>query len=273
LPVDSRSAAYITSIGRNTGLHPDFGAGEFDGGPIGIPYVVVDGSQPKVNVTFDIDDESDIGPYPIPANPPIEGGPESTGDRHILIVESGACKLYELWSAYPQTDGSWVAGSGAIWDLNSYLLRPDTWTSADAAGLPILPGLVRYEEVLAGEIRHAIRFTASRTRGSYVWPARHEASSITDLNVPPMGQRFRLKASFDITPYPRNVQVILRAMQVYGVVLADNGSNWFISGVPDDRWNNDELVSRLRQIIGDNFEAIDSSSLLIDSNSGQARQP
>lgn len=273
LPVDSHSAAYINSIGSSTGLHPDFGSGLWAGGPIGIPYVVVDGSTPKVNVTFDIDDQSDVGPYPIPTNVPIEGGSASTGDRHILIVESGACKLYELWAAYPQSDGTWNAGSGAIWDLYSYALRTDTWTSADAAGLQILPGLVRYAEVAAGEIRHAIRFTANETRNTYVWPARHQASGITDPNVPPMGQRFRLKASFDISSYPPNVQVILRAMQVYGIVLADNGSDWYISGVPDENWNNDELVDSLANVTGQYFEAVDTSSLMINSNSGQANQP
>src|SRR6185503_873214 len=215
-----------------------------------------------VNVTFDIDDESDIGPYPIPANPPIEGDPNDDGDRHILIVRSGDCKLFELWAAHLE-NGAWEAGSGAIWDLNSYNLRTDTWTSADAAGLQILPGLVRYDEVAAGEIKHAIRFTANETRGSYLWPARHEASSITDPNVPPMGQRFRLKASFDISPYPPNVRVILRAMQLYGIVLADNGSDWFISGVPDERWDNDELLDALDTVEGDDFEAVNTSSMMI----------
>jgi hypothetical protein len=273
LPLDSRSTAYINSIGRNTGLHPDFGSGLWDGGKIGIPYNIVDSSVPKVNVTFDIDDQSDAGPYPIPSNVAIEGGDPTSGDRHILIVESGACKLYELWAAEKQPDGSWNAGSGAIWDLNSNALRTDTWTSADAAGLQILPGLVRYAEAAAGEIRHAIRFTADATRNSYIWPARHQASDITDPNVPPMGQRFRLKASVDISAYPPKVQAILRAMQVYGLVLADNGSNWYISGVPDEGWNNDELVSSFGGITGDDFEAVDTSSLMIDPNSGQAHQP
>jgi hypothetical protein len=273
LPVDSHSAAYINSIGGTTNLHPDFGSGLWDGGKIGIPYNVVDGSVPKVNVTFSIDDQSDAGPYPIPTNVAIEGGDPTSGDRHILIVESGACKLYELWAAEKQPDGSWDAGSGAIWDLNSNALRTDTWTSADAAGLPILPGLVRFAEASAGEIRHAIRFTADLTRNSYIWPARHQASDITDPNVPPMGQRFRLKASFDISSYPPKVKAILKAMQVYGLVLADNGSNWYISGVPDEGWDNDELVSSFETVVGNNFEAVDTSSLMINSNSGQAHQP
>jgi hypothetical protein len=273
LPVHPHSDAYIDSIGRDIGLHPDFGSGLWEGGPIGIPFVVADGSTPRAAVSFEYADESDPGPYPIPSNPPIEGGSDSDGDRHILIVESSECKLYELYAAYPNDDGSWQAGSGAIWDLSGYGLRPDEWTSADAAGLPILPGLVRYDEVAAGEIRHAIRFTAEVTQRAYIWPARHFASEVTDPSVPPMGQRFRLKASFDLSPYPREVQIILRAMQVYGLILADNGSSWYISGAPDERWNNDELVPLLREVTGDDFEAVDVSGLRIDPNSGQARQP
>jgi hypothetical protein len=271
LPLDPRSAAYVSSIGSATGLHPDFGT-VWNGAPIGIPYNIVTGSQPKVGVTFTYAGESDPGPYPIPANPLIEGGPSSSGDRHILIVDQTHCLLYELFSAYPPSGSTgWRAGSGAIWDLRSHALRPDGWTSADAAGLPILPGLVRYEEVQAGAIQHAIRFTASRTRGSYVWPARHEASSITDLNVPPMGQRFRLKASFDLSGFAPEVQVILRAMQQYGIILADNGANWFIGGSPDPRWNDDILVNQLRLVKGSDFEAVDVSGLLLDPDSGQTR--
>ena len=266
LPLHSRSSAYIASIGRDTSLHPDFGT-VWEGDPIGIPYTTVPGDQPKVAVTFGYDDESDPGPYPIPPNPPIEAG----GDHHILIVDRDHCILYELFGAYQQ-GGNWHAGSGAIFDLRANGLRPAGWTSADAAGLPILPGLVRYEEVAGGEIRHAIRFTAARTQKAYVWPARHYASSITDLNVPPMGQRFRLKASFDISGFSAEVQVILKAMQRYGVILADNGSNWYISGSPDPRWNDDVLVSAFRQIHGSDFEAVDVSGLMIDPDSGQARQ-
>jgi hypothetical protein len=272
LPVDPRSADYITTIGAGTGLHPDFGAGLWDGGPIGIPFVVVPASQPPVPITFDYDDESDPGPYPIPADPPIEGGSQSGGDRHVLVLDSGACRLYETWSSYPQSDGSWHAGSGAVFDLRAQALRPETWTSADAAGLPILPGLVRYDEVASGAIRHAIRFTVARTRQAFVWPARHYASSSTDPARPAMGQRFRLKASFDTSPFSPEVRVILMAMKVYGLILADNGSNWYISGVPDERWDNDALHA-LGQVRGRDFEAVDVSGLMIDPSSGEARQP
>lgn len=271
LPVDPRSAQYIASIGTSVGLHPDFGAGIFDGGPIGIPFNLVPGDQPRVPVSFDFADESDPGPYPIPPGALIEGGPASTGDRHILVVDRDNCRLYELFSAFPQPDGSWQAGSGAVFDLNSYALRPATFTSADAAGLAILPGLVRYDEVAAGEIRHAIRFTAQRTQRLFVWPARHFASSITDPSVPPMGQRFRLKASFDVTPFPQQVRVILQALKTYGLILADNGSNWFLSGAPDPGWDDDVLVTMLRQVRGEQFEAVDASGLLINPDSGQAR--
>lgn len=270
LPVDANSAAYIDTIGADRTLHPDFGAGLWEGGPIGIPYLTVTGSQAKVNVTFDYDDESDIGPYPVPTDAPIEGGPNSDGDRHVLLLDQDACKLYELFYTHPQEDGSWTAGSGAIFDLTSHTLRPDTWTSADAAGLPILPGLVRYDEVASGEIRHAIRFTAPETQRAYVWPARHYASSLTATHYPPLGQRFRLRADFDMTGFSPTIQVILRAMQKYGIILADNGSAWYISGVPDERWDND-LLRELRQISGSNFEAVDVSSLLLYPNSGQVR--
>jgi hypothetical protein len=188
----------------------------------------------------------------------------------VLIVDRDRCRLYELYAAYPQPDGSWRAGSGAVYDLRFNALRPTGWTSADAAGLPILPGLVRYEEVAAGAIRHAVRFTASRTQRAYVWPARHFASSSTDPTRPPMGQRFRLKAGFDVSTFPPRVQVILVALKVYGLILADNGSDWFISGEPDERWGNDELHV-LGQVRGHDFEAVDCSSLMVDPNSGQVR--
>ncbi len=266
LPLHPRSNAYIASIGSDTSLHPDFGT-TWQGSPIGIPYTTVPGDRTKVAVTFEYDDESDPGPYPIPPNPPIEAG----SDHHILIVDRDQCILYELFGAYLQ-NGHWYAGSGAIFDLRANGLRPAGWTSADAAGLPILPGLVRYEEVTAREIRHAIRFTAARTQKAYIWPARHYASSNTDPNVPPMGQRFRLKASFDISGFSAEVQVVLKAMQLYGIILADNGSNWYISGSPDARWNDDVLVNEFRQIHGSDFEAVDVASLMIDPDSGQARQ-
>jgi hypothetical protein len=187
LPLDPSSAAYVNTIGAGSSVHADFGSGLWDGGPIGIPYVVVSGSQPLVSVSFDYSDESDPGPYPIPSDAPIEGGAQSTGDRHVLVLDRDNCVLYELYDARPQTGGGWDAGSGAIYPLDSQALRPAGWTSADAAGLPILPGLVRYDEVAAGEIRHAIRFTAPQTRNTYVWPARHYASSRTGTQYPPMG--------------------------------------------------------------------------------------
>jgi len=269
LPVDARSAAYIANIGPETGLHTDFGSGTWAGGPIGIPYCIVDANQPMVDVSFYYDDESDPGPYPIPPDAPIEGGPASDGDRHVLVLVRGACTLYELYDAHPQPDGSWTAGSGAIYDLSRYALRPDGWTSADAAGLPILPGLIRYEEILAGEIRHAIRFTVAQTRRAYVWPARHYASWSDDLNRPPMGQRFRLRADFDISGYSPINRIILTAMKRYGLILADNGSDWFISGVPDERWDND-VLRELRNVEGSDFEAVDCASLMIDRDSSQA---
>ena len=273
LPVDARSRDYINTIGPAKGLHPDFGAGLWNGGPIGIPYTTVTSTQPLVAVTFDYAGESDPGPYPIPPNAPIEGGPTSTGDRHVLIVNRSTSKLYELYSAYPQPGGAWTAGSGAIYDLRSHALRPATWTSADAAGLPILPGLARYDEVAAGEIKHALRFTCVLTRRTYVWPARHFASSSTDPTRPPMGQRFRLKAAFNVSGYSPQVRVILAALKRYGMILADNGSDWYISGAPDPRWDNDRLVNELRNVKGSDFEAVNCSSLMINPNSGQARQP
>jgi hypothetical protein len=272
LPVDPKSDSYINTIGRDAYVHADFGSGIWppgDGGPIGIPYVVVPGNQARVPISFYYDDESDPGPYPIPDNPPIEGGPNSDGDRHILILDEDNCILYEIYDAYPEEDGSWEAGSGAIYDLSSHMLRPDGWTSADAAGLPILPGLVRYDEVLSGEINHAIRFTVEETRRAYLWPARHFASDLTGQQYPPMGQRFRLRADFNLNGFAPEVQVILRAMKKYGIILADNGSPWFISGVPDERWDNDTL-RQLHQLTGDDFEAVDVSSLMVDPDSGQA---
>ena len=268
LPVSSHSAAYINSIGPSTGFHSDFGSGTWNGEPIGIPYALVTGGQPKVKVTFDYADESDPGPYPIPANAPVEGGSASTGDRHVLLVDTTNCILYELYAAYPQPDGTWQAGSGAIFDLKRNQLRPQGWTSADAAGLPILPGLVRYDEILAGEIKHAIRFTVQVTQKAYLWPARHYASANTATSVPPMGARFRLKSTFDVSGFPPEVQIILKAMKRYGIIVADNGSNWYVSGVPDDRWNNDNLA-KLGKVHGSDFEAIDESGLMMDVNSAQ----
>jgi hypothetical protein len=254
--VDPNSAALIASIGLDRGLHPDFGT-VYDGAPNGIPYTVVDSSQPKVPVSFEYADESDPGPYPIPPDAPIEGGPTSSGDRHVLVVDRDAGLLYELFAAYPDTTGAnWQAGSGAIFDLNSNALRPAGWTSADAAGLPILPGLVRYDEVVEqGAIQHALRFTTSRTRRAYVSPARHYASRLTDANLPPMGMRVRLRSSFDIGPFPPSVQVILTALKTYGMFVADNGSDWYVSGAPDPRWSDDDLAT-IRRVQGRDFEVV-----------------
>jgi hypothetical protein len=262
LSVHARSDQWINTIGRNTGFHMDFGSGTWDGGPIGIPYNVVGSSVPKVSVSFDYDDESDPGPYPIPNNPLIEHG----SDHHILILDNSTCMLYELYDAR-RSGGAWYAGSGAIWDLNSNALRPDTWTSADAAGLPILPGLVRYDEIVSGEIDHAIRFTAENTNG-FIWPARHLTSNNPSApQIPPMGARFRLKASYDISSYPPAMQVILTAMKTYGIILADNGSNWYVSGAPDERWDND-MLHLLDDLTGNDFEAVDTSTLMVDYDSG-----
>lgn len=270
LPVEDNSDAYIAAIGTQDYLHPDFGSGTWEGSPIGIPYVIVSSTQPKVNLTFEYDDESDPGPYPIPPDAPIENGPDSDGDRHILIIEDDNCILYELYYAFPMSDGSWEAGSGAIFDLKTNALRPETWTSADAAGLPILPGLVHYEEIADGEIHHAIRVTAPQTRMAYIWPARHYASDLSGEQYPPMGQRFRLKADFDISGFSDEVQVILRALKRYGMILADNGAPWYISGVPDERWDNDNL-HELQQVHGSDFEAVDVSALIVSPDTGQAK--
>ena len=260
LPVDANSAAYLATMGLSTGLHADFGT-TWDGAPNGIPYVCVTGTQKKVPVSFDYADESDPGPYPIPSNAPIEGGPSSDGDRHVLVLDVDNQKLYELYAAYPQADGSWQAGSGAIFDLGTNALRPDGWTSADAAGLPILPGLVRYDEAVSeGVIDHALRFTVARTQKAYIYPATHQASSSTDPDLPPMGLRVRLKASFDISGFSPEVQVILQAMKTYGMMVADNGSNWYVSGAPDPRWSDDDL-HELGQVKGSDFEVVDTRAL------------
>jgi hypothetical protein len=267
LPADQNSALYVATIGPAKTLVPDFGPDLASG----IPFVVA-GDQPRVPVVFtDYGGESDPGPYPVPVSAPIEGGPTSTGDRHALALDRETCNLYELYRAFPQPDGTWKAGSGAVFNLNSNALRPLGWTSADAAGFPIVPGLVRYDEVAAGAIRHAIRFTVPQTRRAYIWPATHFASSLTDPKYPPMGQRFRLRADYDISGFsPRN-QVILRALKEYGMMIADNGSAWFISGAPDNRWNND-LLSELHRVHGSDFEAVDTSSLELAPDSGAVRR-
>jgi len=254
-PVDPRSSTLIASCGLRN-LHPDFGT-TYNGAPNGIPYIVVHSSQAKVPVTFDYDDESDHGPYPIPANAPIEGGSSSDGDRHVLVVDVDAWKLYELFDAHPIAGGtSWHAGSGAIFDLSSNALRPAGWTSADAAGLPIFPGLVRYDEAAEQHaINHALRFTCPRTRRAYVSPARHFASSDTSSALPPMGMRVRLKASYDTTAFTPTVRAILRSMMRYGMLVADNGSGWFVSGAPDPRWSDDELAT-LARVPSSAFEVV-----------------
>lgn len=254
-PVDPNSANLIASMGLGTALHPDFGT-VWNGAPNGIPYVVVSGTQGRVPITFTAyGDESDPGPYPVPSDAPIEGGPSGTGDRHVIVIDRDNWKLYELYRAFPNGAG-WNAESGVVYDLNSNALRPAGWTSADAAGLPIFPGLVRYDEVFGRrEILHALRFTAARTRRAYVAPARHFASSNTDPNLPPMGMRVRLKASVDIASYSPAMQVILRALKRYGMILADNGSNWYVSGAPDPRWNDSEL-NTLKGLKGSDFEVV-----------------
>jgi hypothetical protein len=270
LPIDPNSAQYVATIGADKPLVPDFGAGLFQGGPIGIPFVVVT-NQPGVPIVFtDYGDESDPGPYPVPPQAPIEGGPQSKGDRHVLTLDRDHCILYELFNAFPQPDGSWKASSGAIFNLASNALRPAGWTSADAAGFPVVPGLVRYDEAAAGAIHHAIRFTVPQSRRAYVWPATHFASSLTDPKYPPMGQRFRLRADFDLSGFSPPNQVILRALQQYGMMIADNGSAWFISGAPDDRWDNNSL-RELRRVHGSDFEAVDSSPLEVAPDSGAVK--
>jgi hypothetical protein len=260
--VDPNSAALISTCGASASLHPDFGT-SYLGSPIGMPYVIVRGTQAKVPVTFQYSSESDPGPYPIPPDAPIEGGPASTGDRHVLIVDSDNWRLYELYDAHPVNGGSsWTAGSGAIFDLNINALRPAGWTSADAAGLPILPGLVRYDEVVEQKaINHALRFTCPTSRRGYVSPARHFASSRTDVNQPPMGMRVRLKSSVDVSSFPANVQVILRALQKYGMFMADNGSAFFVSGTHDTRWNNDEL-NAMKRLHGSDFEVVKMGTVI-----------
>lgn len=253
--VHPRSAAWVASIGADTTMHPDFGT-EWEGAPIGIPFTTVTTGQRKVPVAFDYVDESDPGPYPIPADAPIEGGPDSDGDRHVLVVDTSTCTLYELFDARPGRRGAqWTAGSGAIFDLNSNELRPAGWTSADAAGLPILPGLVRYDEVQTGAINHALRFTVERSQKAYIPPATHAASRSTDRNLPPMGARFRMKADYDCSDLSAEVQVICTALKKYGMFVADNGSDWFLSGQPDPRWD-DEALRDLKQIPGSAFEAV-----------------
>ena len=253
LPAAGDSDMLVASIGLNAYLHPDFSS--FAGGGYGIPYNVVGSGAAKKRVRFQYASESDAGPYPIPRKPKIETG----SDRHLLIVDRDACRLYELYAARKTATG-WKAGSGAIWDMSSNALRPLGWTSADAAGLPILPGLVRYDEVAAGEILHALRFTAPDTRRAYIYPARHFASDSTDPSLPPMGLRVRLKASVDVSRFGPQARVLLVALQRYGMILADNGSPWYVTGVPSSGWNDDDL-HQLQQLHGSDFEVVDTSNL------------
>jgi hypothetical protein len=263
LPVAADSARLIASIGVADHVHADFGNGLYDGSRIGIPYVVVHGkTTPSSRVTFDYADESDKRPYPIPASVPIEGAPAhaDAGDRHALIVDRDACRLYELY-ALRRSGGRWAAGSGAVFDLRSNRLRPLGWTSADAAGLPILPGLARWDgDAATGRIDHALRFTVERTRRAYIYPARHYASSSTDPSLPPMGLRVRLKADVDIAKLPRQARIVAQAMKRYGLILADNGSNWYVSGAPSPHWSNVELHA-LGSLGGSDFEVVDTSKL------------
>lgn len=250
LPVHPRSDAMVQAVGADDTVHPDFGSGTYEGRPIGIPYQVVSKSQKRSRVQFQYASESDKGPYPIPAKPKIEGG----GDRHLLVVQRGTCRLFELFAA-EKRGSRWHAGSGAIFNLRSNRLRPEGWTSADAAGLPILAGLARYDEVARGEIEHALRFTVARTRDAFVFPARHAASDLTDPDLPAMGQRFRLKASVDVSRMPKQARVVATALQRYGMLVADNGSNWYLSGAPHARWDNDALRA-LKALRGSDFEAV-----------------
>jgi hypothetical protein len=266
LPVHGRSAAWLAAMGGpDRRLHPDFGpSGEAM--PYGIPYTVVDSRHQRVSVAFEYDDESDPGPYPFGPDTPIESG----SDRHALMLDAESCVLYELYAAQYAAGGGSTAGSGAVWNLRSHALRPAGWTSADAAGLPILPGLLRKDEVAAGVVDHAIRITAQRTDRSYVWPARHHAGAANDPNLPPMGARFRLKAGFDVGRFRPDTQVVLRAMQRHGVILADNGSNWYFTGTAEHGWDT-RLLDELKTVPAGAFEAVDASSLMVDPNSGLVR--
>jgi hypothetical protein len=255
-PLHPMSDDYVDQIGRTQHLHPDVGT-IWQGAPIGIPYVIVDGEQPKVPVSFYYDEESDPGPYPIPPDAPIEGGEDAGGDRHVLVIDDDNCILYETFDSWPLNGGAaWETGSGAVWDLSSNELRPEYWTSADAAGLPIFAGLIRYEEVVEqGEIDHAIRFTVSETRRAFIHPATHYASNDEDTGLPPMGLRFRMRADYDCSWASDEVQVICTALKKYGMLVADNGSDWYLSGSPDPRWDDDALGD-LKDITGDAFEVV-----------------
>lgn len=274
LPVDRHSREWLRHMAAgSTFLHPDYGPG---GGssPYGIPWQITSPHPRFVKVHFLYASESDRGPYPLSGRTPIEGGPRSSGDRHALMVDPKTCVLYELYDAHYRPHNRSTAGSGAIWSLRSNRLRPPTWTSADAAGLPILPGLVNYDEVMSGHLDHAIRFTSEPTDRRFIWPARHQAGGVSNGSYPPMGARFRLRAGFRL---PRSkcfkpCQVVIRAMKTYGLILADNGSDWFFQGTTDRRWTY-TMVDQLKQIPAREFQAVDESCLMVRRGSGQARQP
>jgi hypothetical protein len=273
-PVDPNSSAIISFIGPSIGLHPDFGAGLYAGSSIGIPYTVVSGSQALVNVNFTAyGDESDPGPMPIPANAAIEGYPNpGSGDRHVLVLDNSNCFLYELYNSVSNSDGTWNADSAAVWDLENDEQRPWTWTSADAAGLPIFPGLIRYDEVASGSIQHAVRFTLPQSRAAIVPPASHWAANSTGQFAAPMGMRLRLKASFDISQFSPNVQVILTALKRYGMIMADNGSAMYLSGAPDDRWDNSDLHN-LSQVPASAFEVVQMNPIYTAATVPQGSVP
>ena len=255
LPVAASSHAIVASIGVDRYLHADFGSGLWDGGPIGIPFDVVTRATRRTRVSFEYADESDKGPYPIPPHVHIEAG----SDHHALLLDRDACRLYEL-GGLERANGRWTAWAGATWNLRSNHLRPAGWTSADAAGLPIFPGLARYDEVARGRIDHALRFTAPHTRKAYVYPARHYASSATDPSLPPMGIRLRLRANFSLAGFPRQARIVLQALKRYGMILADNGAPWYVSGAPNAHWRNDDLHT-LHRVTGADFEVVDTSRL------------
>lgn len=271
LPAHPRSADWLAHMSPTRRLHPDFGPSYgAQAVPYGIPVTVVGGGHPKVRVAFEYADESDRVRYPLGTDTRIEGGSASDGDRHAVVVDRGTCRLYETWSTYRRRDGRWTAGSGATWSLTSNRLRPQGWTSADAAGLPILPGLLRYDEVRAGHVDHAIRFTTDVTDRRHVWPARHDAGSVSDRSYPPMGARFRLRAGFPIGSYRADTRVVLTAMKRHGLVLADNGSPWYVQGTADDRWPS-RLLDELKTVPASAFQAVDTAPLRVRGSSGRAR--
>jgi hypothetical protein len=273
-PVDPNSANYINFIGATVPVHPDFGSGQYQGSYTGMPYSVVDSSQSPVNILFNAyGSESDPGPMPIPANANIEGYPNpGTGDRHVVVLDNNNCWLYELFGSSVNTDGSWNAGSAAVWDLQNYTQRPLTWTSVDAAGLPIFPGLVRYDEATSGQIAHAIRFTLQHSIAAYVLPATHWAANSSAQFAAPMGMRLRLKSNFDISSFSATNQVILKALKQYGMIMADNGSSMYLSGAPDDRWDNNDLHN-LSTLIASDFEVVAMGTVYTSANVPQGSAP